>query len=142
MEPRRLGQIDLNLLFTLYEVDRLGSVTAAARALGRTQPAISTRLRQLEQQLGAALFERAGPVLRFSPVGRAVLEEIGPLVASLGAVLDRTRGVDAEPAGALRVGALPTLCAYMLAPVAVGLNVTLIEQLTPTCTLEPQSFVC
>jgi DNA-binding transcriptional LysR family regulator len=122
MDPRRLGQIDLNLLFTLHEVGRLGSVTAAARALGRTQPAISTRLRQLEKQLGVTLFERAGPLLRFSPVGRAVLEEVGLLVAQLGAVIDRTRGIDAEPVGTVRVGALPTLCAYMLAPVAVRLT--------------------
>ncbi len=122
MEAPRLGQLDLNLLFTLHEVGRLGSVTAAARALGRTQPAISTRLRHLEQQLGVPVFERAGPVLRFTAVGRAVLEEVGLLVAQLGAVVDRTRGMDSEPVGTVRIGALPTLCAYMLAPIAVRMT--------------------
>lgn len=119
MDARRIAQVDLNLLFTLHEVASRGSVTAAARALGRTQPAISTRLRQLEKQLGVVLFERAGRTMRPSPVGRAVIEEVAVLVAQLGTVLDRTRGLASEPAGTVRVGALPTLCAYMLAPVAV-----------------------
>ena len=122
MEPRGLAQIDLNLLLTLHEVGRLGSVTAAARSLGRTQPAISTRLRQLERGLGVTLFERSGPVLRFTPVGLAVREEVAVLVTQLGAVLDRTRGVETEPVGTVRVGALPTLCAYLLADVAVRLT--------------------
>ncbi len=118
---RKLGQVDLNLLFTLYEVGRLGSVTAAARELGRTQPAISQRVRQLEDQLGVPLFERSGPVLRLTAIGRAVLEEVGLVVAQLGTVLDRTRDLDAAPVGTVRVGALPTVCAYILAPVAVRL---------------------
>lgn len=122
MEPRRLAQFDLNLLLTLHEVARLGSVTAAARSLGRTQPAISTRLRQLELGLGVKLFERSGPVLRLTPVGLTVREEVALLVTQLGAVLDRTRGVDAEPVGTVRVGALPTLCAYLLADLAVWLT--------------------
>ena len=116
MNPGTLANIDLNLLYTLHEVARTGSVTAAARALARTQPAISTRLRLLESQLGVDLFERAGPALRLTPVGRAVVEEVRLLVSQLGAVLDRTRGMDEEPVGTVRIGALPTLCAYLLAP--------------------------
>lgn len=116
MDAKALGGIDLNLLYTLHEVARAGSVTAAARALSRTQPAISTRLRLLESQLGVTLFERSGPTLRLTPVGRAVVEEVSRVIPQLGAVLDRTRGVDVEPVGTVRVGALPTLCAYLLAP--------------------------
>lgn len=116
MNPGTLANIDLNLLYTLHEVARTGSVTAAARTLGRTQPAISTRLRLLERQLGVELFERAGRAVRLTPVGRAVVEEVRLLVPQLGAVLDRTRGMDAEPVGTVRIGALPTLCAYLLAP--------------------------
>jgi DNA-binding transcriptional LysR family regulator len=122
VNPGTLANLDLNLLYTLHEVARTGSVTAAARALGRTQPAISTRLRLLESQLGVELFERAGPALRLTPVGGAVVEEVRLLVSQLGAVVDRTRGMDAEPVGTVRIGALPTLCAYLLAPAVYRLT--------------------
>jgi DNA-binding transcriptional LysR family regulator len=120
-ESRALGQLDLNLLYTFHEVARLGGVTAAARVLGRTQPAISGRLKHLEQQLGVTLFVRTGHVMKLSPVGAVVLEEVGRVIATLGVVLDRTRGLDGEPAGTVRIGALPTLCAYLLSPLVVGL---------------------
>lgn len=122
METPALAQLDLNLLYTLHEVARAGSVTAAARVLGRTQPAISTRLRLLEEQLATTLFERAGASLRLTHAGREVVEEVRVLVAQLGAVVDRTRCVDAEPVGTVRIGALPTLCAYLLAPAVVRLT--------------------
>ena len=44
---------------TMFEsAARLASFTAAARELGSTQPAVSQRVVQLEESLGAALFER------------------------------------------------------------------------------------
>ena len=42
----------------LREVQRQGSLTAAARSLGLTQSALSHSVRKLEQQLGTAVWER------------------------------------------------------------------------------------
>lgn len=122
MERRKLGQLDLNLLLTFHEVARLGSVSAAARSLLRTQPAISARLKQLEEQLGVSLFERAGRRLQLSAIGRALLEDVDVVMNQLAKLGDRVRGVDEEPAGVLRVGALPTLCAYLLPAAVVALT--------------------
>jgi len=59
---------------------RLGSMTAAARELGSTQPAVSQRIRTLEDQLGVPLFDRSTRRMRLTRDGEAFHEEIaGPL---------------------------------------------------------------
>ena len=50
--------ISLDRLQSLLEVARRGSITQAARALGLTQPALTRRLQQLEEELGAELLVR------------------------------------------------------------------------------------
>ncbi len=55
---------------------RLQSMTAAARELGTTQPAISQRIRQLEDTLGLPLFDRGGRQLHPTRDGLAYHEEV------------------------------------------------------------------
>jgi len=110
-----LAQLDLNLLYTFRQVAELGSVGEAARRLGRTQPAISARLRQLEHEIGAPLFERAGRGLALSPVGRAVAAEVREALQAVHHVVDRARAAARAPTGTLRIGALPTVATYLLA---------------------------
>ncbi len=61
-----LERIHLTLL---REVQRAGSLTAAARGLGLTQSALSHSVRKLEQQVGTAIWERDGRGLRLTPAG-------------------------------------------------------------------------
>jgi LysR family transcriptional regulator, regulator for metE and metH len=56
-------------LSLLREVQRQGSLTAAARKLGLTQSALSHTVRKLEQQLGTAVWEREGRGLRLTGAG-------------------------------------------------------------------------
>jgi aminoethylphosphonate catabolism LysR family transcriptional regulator len=53
---------------------RLGSMTAAARALGLQQPTLSAHIQRLEQVHGVELFHRRGRRLDLTPFGRALLE--------------------------------------------------------------------
>jgi LysR family transcriptional regulator, regulator for metE and metH len=57
----------------LREVDRRGSLTAAAKSLGLTQSALSHTVRKLEEQLGVSLWERQGRGLRLAPAGNYLL---------------------------------------------------------------------
>lgn len=57
----------------LREIDRQGSLTAAARRVGLSQSALSHAVRKLEQQLGAALWEREGRGLRLTAAGLHLL---------------------------------------------------------------------
>src|SRR5262245_23972710 len=65
-------------------------VTEASRRLHRSQPAISRRVRQLEQGLGARLFERFGRGVRLTDAGRALLPHAE---AALAAVRDGERAL-------------------------------------------------
>ena len=63
---------DFDHLRYFEAVARLGSVTAAARTLGVTQPTVSVQLRALERALGVPLLERRGRRLLPTEAGRAV----------------------------------------------------------------------
>jgi DNA-binding transcriptional LysR family regulator len=65
--------MDLTTLRYLVSVARLGSLTAAAGAHYVTQPAISIRLRKLQEELGVRLFEAEGRRVRLTRAGEIVL---------------------------------------------------------------------
>lgn len=66
-----------------------GSVSAAAARVHVTQPALSRQLRQLEQDLGVALFDRSAGRLALSRTGRALLPAARELLAAAGALEER-----------------------------------------------------
>jgi LysR family transcriptional activator of nhaA len=57
-------------LLYFWTTAKAGSVTAAARELNLSQSALSTQIRTLEENLGEALFEKAGRGLRLTEAGR------------------------------------------------------------------------
>ncbi|CAN7713529.1 LysR family transcriptional regulator [Variovorax paradoxus] len=78
----------LSTRFTLHQLEafvwtaRLGTVHAAARHLHLTQPAISHRIRDLEEELGIQLFERQSQRLLATELGRNVLVYAERVLAS------------------------------------------------------------
>lgn len=60
-------------LFYFWNIAKAGSITAAAQQLRLAQPTVSTQLRQLEEQIGAALFERHGRRLVLTETGQLVM---------------------------------------------------------------------
>jgi DNA-binding transcriptional LysR family regulator len=67
------GQVFLAQLEGFVEVARLGTITRAADALAVSQPALSARLKSLEDELGSSLFTRTRRGVRLTPAGRAFL---------------------------------------------------------------------
>src|SRR5215475_8932887 len=65
--------VDSDALNTFLTVHRRGGVSNAARALHRSQPAISRRIVLLEQELGVPLFERISGRTRLSDAGRVLI---------------------------------------------------------------------
>lgn len=65
--------MDVDGLATFLAVSRLKGFSAAAEALGRTQPAISRRIALLEAELGAPLFDRTVGGALLSQAGRALV---------------------------------------------------------------------
>jgi DNA-binding transcriptional LysR family regulator len=71
-------------------IAELGGFTEASRKLGRSQPAISRRIHELEQSLDAALFDRVGRRVALTDAGRALLPHAE---AALAAIRDGERAV-------------------------------------------------
>jgi DNA-binding transcriptional LysR family regulator len=72
----RSVQFDWNLARAFLVTAEEGSLSAAARALGLTQPTLSRQVAGLEEELGIALFERVGRGLELTPSGAELLEQV------------------------------------------------------------------
>ncbi len=69
-------QFDWNLARAFLVTAEEGSLSAAARALGLTQPTLGRQVSGLEEELGVALFERVGRGLELTPSGAELLEQV------------------------------------------------------------------
>ena len=65
--------LDRQHLSILREVDRMGSLTAAAERLNVTQSALSHTIRKLEERYGVAVWEKDGRNLRLTEAGRYIV---------------------------------------------------------------------
>ena len=82
-----------------------GSLTAAAKDLGVSQPAVTKHLRNLEAHVGARLVERSTRVVRPTPLGLTLYEASQPALASIEAALEGLRRNMGSIEGLLRVHA-------------------------------------
>jgi DNA-binding transcriptional LysR family regulator len=70
---KSLANLDWSLLQSFLAVAEEGSLSAAARRLGASQPTLGRRIRQVEQQLGVTLFTRKPRGLQLTDIGQALL---------------------------------------------------------------------
>ncbi|WP_439598123.1 LysR family transcriptional regulator [Falsiroseomonas sp.] len=107
----------LRQLRTFLAVVEAGSVSAAARLLHLTQPAVSQQLRELERGLGLRLLDRAAGRMIPNAAGAALLEParraISAAADAVAAVAEHGRG----ETGRLRLGTGATACIHLLPPV-------------------------
>ncbi len=109
------------------EIVERGSLTAAAEALDRSQPAIVRTLAALEAHLGTLLLRRTTRRMSLTPEGREYLERCRRILADVDDA-DRSVGQDdAEPRGNLRVTAPIQFGQTHLAP-ALAIFLTRYEQ--------------
>ena len=90
------------------------SVSAAAAVLYVTQPALTTRIKNLERELGVQLFVRTGRGMRLTAEGRAFRPHAQRALQSLAAGRERLRELGEGRVGELLVGAAPAISTYVL----------------------------
>ena len=93
---------------------RTKKVTAAARELGVSQPALSRRLAALEAELGARLLLRAPSGLLLTQAGERFLAHASRALASLSTGFQEIEAITGEPRGAVSLGSGATVGAYAL----------------------------
>ena len=106
--------LSLRQLTTFREVMRSGSISQAARSVGRTQPAVSTMIRTLEDQLGFALFVRMQGKLTPTPEAHFFLEECEDILGRVERT-ERTLGrISTLQAGKLKIASHPAASSVFL----------------------------
>lgn len=106
--------MDLDQLHTFLEIVRLKSFSKAAQTCFRTQPAISAQVRQLEQELNTALFERLGTRISLTPAGKIFAEYAEQILELRKRAQDSINELERVPRGELVIAANEATCIYVL----------------------------
>ncbi len=91
----------------------------AADACAISQPAISVRIKELEEELGTELFERSARQVRLTGFGEEFAERVRDILRSVDELGDLARASRDRLAGRLRIGVIPTIAPYLL-PAIIG----------------------
>ncbi len=107
--------LDMDVLRTFVTGFELGSFARAAKRLGRSQSAVSTQLRRLEEQIGSALVQKSGRGLALTTAGESLLSYAKRLLELNDEAVESVRG--AEVAGWVRLGLPQDLAEHWLSTV-------------------------
>jgi DNA-binding transcriptional LysR family regulator len=105
--------MELSDLMTFSTVARLGAVTRAAEELNTVQSNVTQRVKALEAEIGAALFERHSRGMTLTGAGRRLLPYAARMAALSREAVLAARD-DGEPRGPLAIGSLETTAAVRL----------------------------
>ena len=94
--------LDMDVLRTFVTGFELGSFARAADLLGRSQSAVSTQLRKLEDQVGQPLVKKLGRGLSLTPAGESLLSYAMQMLELNNEAVDNVRGAEVE--GWVRLG--------------------------------------
>lgn len=104
--------MDLSDLRIFRAVVEEGGITRAAERLHRVQSNVTTRIRQLEDDLGVDLFTRHGKRLHLAPAGHILVDYADKLLALADEARDAVQ--DSHPRGTLRIGSMESTAAVRL----------------------------
>jgi DNA-binding transcriptional LysR family regulator len=116
--------LNLSHLATFRLVVGRGSFSAAADALGLSQPAVSLQIRQLEQSVRARLVERTGRGVMATAAGLVLLAHSDRISHAVDDAMRAISEVSQEVSGQVRVGTGATACIHLLPPVLHHLRKT------------------
>ena len=106
---------DLRYFEAIAELEHIGRAT---ERLHRSQPALTTSVRRLEEAVGAPLLEKAGRGIRLTPAGRVLLKWAQRVRFDVEdarhEIDDLTKGLS----GHIRIGIVPTAAQFILPPAA------------------------
>jgi molybdate transport repressor ModE-like protein len=105
---------DSTRLRLLVEIERCGSVSAAAQAVGIGQSSASEHLRLLEAAAGQRLVERNGRGSRLTEAGRVLASSAGQALATLAAGEEEVQALAGLAGGTIHIGASTTPGVYLL----------------------------
>src|SRR5436309_8238246 len=106
--------MDFDQLESFLEVARHASFSRAAEKRFRTQPAISSQIRGIEEEVGAKLFDRSGGKVYLTAAGKAFLKYVEETLDARKAMLMSIAEMERIPRGEIIVGANEGTCLHIL----------------------------
>lgn len=94
----------------------------AAEACAISQPALSMQIREMEETLGAALFERSARNIRLTGFGEIFAPRVREILRSVDELGELARATEGQPVGRMRIGIIPTIAPYLLPAIIAGLD--------------------
>lgn len=114
--------LDLDHVEAFLAVADHGTVTAAAKALHMTQPAVSRTLKLLEESLGVSLFDRSGRALALNAAGRALVPRARAMIDEAVALRRDLVKVGQRRYHDVRIGAVDSVATFLLPESLAGLR--------------------
>lgn len=107
-------KITLRQLEYLVALAELRSFHKAAAACHVSQPALSTQIKQLEEQLGLKLLERNQRMVMVTPAGEEVVRRAHLVLNGANDLIEVAQALTLPMSGTLRLGVIPTIAPYFL----------------------------
>ncbi len=117
-----MNNLDWNQLKAFLETAETGSLSAAARKLGLTQPTLSRQVAAIEQSMGVTLFERVGKSMALTPTGLDLLEHARAMGAAAEALSLAASGSSQAVRGVVSVSATDVVASVLLPPLVKKLH--------------------
>lgn len=117
-----MANITLRQLRYFDALARHGHFGHAASACSITQPALSVQIKELEQELGTALFERGARQIRLTMFGEEFAPRARAILRAMDELGDLAHAARGRFAGRLRIGVIPTIAPYLLPAIIRGLQ--------------------
>ena len=113
---------DWTLMRSFLAVLERGSLLAAARHLGSSQPTLGRHVAELERQLDMVLFERTGRSLMPTQVALSIADHARAMADNADAIGRVLTGQSKQLAGAVRITAVQTVAGHLLPPILARLR--------------------
>ena len=119
-----MDSLDWNALQAFLATAEAGSLSAAARKLGLSQPTMSRQVAAIERQLGVTLFERVGKSMVLTETGLDLLEHARAMGAAAAELRLAASGRALSAEGVVSVTASDAVAAWVLPPLLRELRAT------------------
>lgn len=117
-----MNMTDWTLLRAFLAVIDKGSLSAAAQALGATQPTLGRHIRELEAHLGISLFRRTSHGLEPTDAALALVEDARQMAAAAEALMLKASGRAETLSGTVRITASVVMSSLILPPIIAALR--------------------
>lgn len=126
-----MDNLDWSLVRAFLAVAETGSLSAAARITGHSQPTLGRQIRTLEAQLGTELFHRIARGLELTEAGAALIDPAREMAAAAARLALTAEGRSDALAGTVRITASNMVSHHLLPPVLAR-----IRQVEPLIQIE------